>query len=180
MKRMLVLLLSGIALCGCTTVGNVTETVADTVSGAVTDLLDVFSRDHTAYVRESGHALNCGTTDNQIRVQLFLTKDEAKQWERSRNLSLLKPGGGNLAYALVDMGQQPSGGYGVLVSRKAEMSGDMLTLKATLIQPEPDQIVPLEPTNPCALIALPQGDYKQVEVKDQNGQVIATTVQKTS
>lgn len=178
MKRMFTLLLASFALCGCAAVGNVTETVSETVSGVVTDLLDVFSKDHTAYVRESGHSLNCGSTDKQMSVRLFLTKDEAKQWETSRNLSLLKPGGGSYAYALVDMGQQPTGGYGVLVSRKAEMSGDLLTLKATLIQPEQGQVVSLASTNPCALIVLPLGEYKQVEVKDQDGKLIATTAQK--
>lgn len=173
MKQMLALV-AGLGLCGCTTVG----TVGDAVSDVVTDILDVFSKDHTAYVRESGHSLHCGSTDKQMSVRLFANKNEVKQWEQSRKLSLLKSTGGAYAYALVEMGEQPSGGYGVLVSRKAAMEGDLLTLKATLIQPEPDQTVPLEPTSPCALIVLPQGEYTQVAVRDQNGKLIATTEQK--
>lgn len=172
MKRILMPLLVSIALGGCAAAGNVSEAV----SGAVVDLLDVFSQDHTAYVRESGHSLNCGTTDKQISVRLFMNKEEAKQWEASRNISLLKPGGGSYLYALVDMGLQPSGGYGVLVSRKAEIRGDLLTLKATLLQPEQGQPVSMALTNPCALIVLPPGEYTQVEVRDQDGKLIATTV----
>lgn len=171
MKRVFSLLAAGFLLTGC-------ATVTDTVSDVVTDVLDVFARDHTAYVREAGHSLNCGTTEATISVRLFKTKDEVKQWETSHNLSLLKPGGGAYAYALVDMGQQPSGGYGVVVSRKAQMEGDLISLKATLIQPEPEQPVSLAQTSPCVLIVLPQGDYSQVEVRDQNGSLIATTVGK--
>lgn len=174
MRHMLALVAS-LTLGGCASVGNVTETVGGAVSDVVTDLLDVFAQDHTAYVRESGRSLRCGTTDKQMQVRLFKNKDEVKQWQESRKLNLLKSGGGHYSYALVEMGEQPSGGYGVLVSRKAEMDGDLLTLKATLIQPESDQSVSLEPTSPCALIALPQGEYTQVAVKDQNGHVIATT-----
>ena len=172
MKRALSLLTAGFLLTGC-------ATVTDTVSDVVSDVLDVFARDHTAYVREAGRALNCGTTEAQISVRLFKTKDEVKQWETSRNLSLLKPGGGGAyAYALVDMGQQPSGGYGVVISRKAQMEGDLISLRATLIQPEEGQSVSMAQTSPCVLIVLPQGDYTQVEAKDQNGNLIATTVGK--
>jgi hypothetical protein len=168
MKRALSLLVTGLMLTGC-------ATVSDTVTGVVSDVLDVFASDHTAYVREAGRALNCGTTDAKISVQLFKTKDEVKQWEASRNLSLLKSSGGAYAYALVDMGQQPSGGYGVVVSRKAQMDGNLISLKATLIQPEEGQSVPMAPTSPCVLIVLPQGEYTQAEVVDQNGKLIATT-----
>jgi hypothetical protein len=171
MKRMLPLLAAGFLLSAC-------ATVTDTVSGVVTDVLDVFASDHTAYVREAGRNLQCGTTEPRISVRLFKSRDEVKQWEVSRNLNLLKPGGGAYAYALVDMGRQPSGGYGVVVSRKAQMDGDLMSLRATLIEPEEGQAVSLEPTSPCVLIVLPQGDYTQLEAQDQNGRVIATTVGK--
>lgn len=161
-------MLAGAVLVGCASVS------------ALGDLVDVFSSGQTAYVREGGASLRCGTDGDATRVQYFADLDALRQWEQAHGLTLLKNGGGAYRYALVEMGARPSGGYGVVVSRKALIDDDRLTLRATVIQPADGQTVSPKPTQPCSLIVLPPGDYMQVEVQDQDGQLIATTVPKDS
>lgn len=161
--RSCVPLLASVLLSGCAS------------ANAFNALVDVFSSGETAYVREGGASLSCGTTGDRTQVQLFPDLAAWQQWEQAHGLTLLKKASGTYRYALIEMGARPSGGYGILVSRKALLDGDLLTLRATVIQPTSDQTVSPQPTQPCSLVVLPQGDYTQVEVQDQEGQVIATT-----
>lgn len=163
MKRF-ALLLSSLLLTSCAT-----------MSETVDDLLDVFATETTAYVREAGRSPRCGSAPKQLSVRLFENQDEVLQWQDHRNLKLLKQSGGNYAYALIEMGAKPSGGYGVLVSRKAALDGDELTLKATILQPDPEAKLKPEKTSPCVLITLPRGEYDEIFVEDQNGEIIAKT-----
>ena len=161
--------LCGIVLTGCAS------------ASAFNSLVDVFTSGETAFVREGGASLQCGDNGDGLRVQTFPDGDALRQWEQTQGVTLLKKESGTgYRYAVLSMGSQPSAGYGIAVSRKALLDGDVLTLRATIIQPAPTQTLPQNPTAPCSLVVMPAGDYTQVDVQDQDGLLIATTAQTRS
>jgi hypothetical protein len=126
-------------------------------------------------VREVGRSLYCNTEAADTAAYLFADAAAVQAWQASRGLNLVAAGAlADAPHALVEMGQRPTGGYGLAVSRAAVLRGELLILSATFISPGPDRMVSQALTSPCVLVRLPPGRYSTVEVQDQAGAARAT------
>lgn len=127
-------------------------------------------------VREVGRSLYCNTPGTEPQVVLLEDPRAVLAWQAARGIALA--GGEALAqtaYAVVEMGGRPTGGYGVAVARTATLSGDEVTLSATFVSPAPGSIRTQALSSPCVLVQLPRGRYARVEVQDQSGAVRASS-----
>jgi hypothetical protein len=129
-----------------------------------------FSHDNTVSVEEVRRSQQCNSPSGEARVALFPDVAAVRAWEASRSIQLIGDEPLDEApYALVEMGTRNTGGYGIAVSRAATRDGDDLVLKATFVSPGADREVAQVISSPCALVRLPQAYYKQIEVRDQDG-----------
>ncbi|MCU7905978.1 MAG: protease complex subunit PrcB family protein [Candidatus Thiodiazotropha sp. (ex Epidulcina cf. delphinae)] len=72
----------------------------------------------------------------------------------------------------VDMGQQPSGGYGLkLLSEQLEISADTARVAVEWRKPDPGMAQMQVLTYPCLYLKLEIGDYTRLEIIDQEGVV---------
>lgn len=70
----------------------------------------------------------------------------------------------------VQMGMQPSAGYGLsLQEAGAEIGAGTLTLHLKWLEPAPGRLYAQVITHPCLLVTVPRGGYQRVEVRDQHG-----------
>ncbi len=151
------------------------------LSGCTSDLgwLLRFSGDNPVEVRELGRSMQCGTTSDKSAVTVFADANELRQWQDQRGLKLIDgdavPAG---PYAVVEMGQRPSGGYGVAISRKAGIRRDLVVLKGTFLSPAEGSAVAQVVTSPCVLVGLPAGFNRGVVVFNQAGEIQATSLSK--
>lgn len=125
-------------------------------------------------VREVGRSLYCNSGDDQPRVALLAGPQAVLDWQAARGIVLA--GGETLsqtAYALVELGARPTGGYGLAVARAAVLRGEVVTLSATFLSPAAGSIQTQALSSPCVLVQLPRGRYAEVEVEDQSGTVRA-------
>lgn len=73
---------------------------------------------------------------------------------------------------LLARGRKPTPGYGIgLAESPLELEDGRARMSIRLQQPDPDRIQAQMITTPCALVALPRGDYRQVQVIDRHGAV---------
>ena len=127
-------------------------------------------------VREVGRSLYCNTPGTEPQVVLLKDPQAVLDWQAGRGIALA--GGEALAqaaYAVVEMGGRPTGGYGVAVARTATLSGEDVTLSATFVSPAPGSIRTQALSSPCVLVQLPRGRYARVDVEDQSGAVRASS-----
>lgn len=76
------------------------------------------------------------------------------------------------AVVWVQMGMQPSAGYGLsLQDPAAEIDAATLTLHVKWLEPSPDRVYAQVVTRPCLLVAVPRAGYDRVRVRDQKGTV---------
>jgi len=125
-------------------------------------------------VREVGRSLYCNTPGEEPQVVLLKDPQAVLDWQAARGITLA--GGEALAqtaYAVVEMGGRPTGGYGVAVARAAVLRDEDVTLSATFVSPAPGSIRTQALSSPCVLVQLPRGRYARVEVEDQSGEVRA-------
>lgn len=132
----------------------------------------LMSRGSNTEVLEVSRGLDCGSAQPETRIQRFASAEAYRSWAAARGLALpqteaLAPG----SYALVEMGQRRSGGFGLAVSRQAERRGATLRLRATFIEPGPDAMVTQALTAPCVLVRLPEeaDTTARIELYDQTG-----------
>ncbi|MCU7922178.1 MAG: protease complex subunit PrcB family protein [Candidatus Thiodiazotropha sp. (ex Dulcina madagascariensis)] len=72
----------------------------------------------------------------------------------------------------VDMGEQPSGGYGLkLLSEQLEISADTARVVVEWRKPDPGMAQMQVLTYPCLHLKLEIGDYTRLEIIDQEGVV---------
>jgi len=72
----------------------------------------------------------------------------------------------------VDMGCQPSGGYGLrLLSDRLELAGEKARLALAWEKPDPDRMQIQMITCPCRYLRIPKGEYRRLEIVDQEGKV---------
>lgn len=140
----------------------------------------LMSRGQSVEVLEVSRGLDCGSADPETRIHRFASAEAYRSWAAARGLEL--PQTDELAparYALIEVGQRRSGGYGLAVSRQADRRGDTLRLRGTFIEPGPDVMVTQALTAPCALVRLPVGEdareEARIELYDQAGALRATT-----
>jgi hypothetical protein len=73
----------------------------------------------------------------------------------------------------VDMGQQPSGGYGLkLLSDKLAIKEQTATFALQWRKPDPDMAQIQMLTYPCLYLKVAKGDYTRLEVVDEEGNVM--------
>ena len=126
-------------------------------------------------VQEVGRSLHCNTATADAAAQLLADATAVQAWQAERALNLITADAlTDAPYAVVEMGQRPTGGYGLATSRAAVLRGELLILVATFISPGPDSFVSQALTSPCVLVRLPPGRYSTIEVQDQSGAVRAT------
>lgn len=74
------------------------------------------------------------------------------------------------AAVLLEMGVQPSPGYGLtLQAGRWNISDDTLVLHVNWLTPSPGRVYPQVIVHPCLLIGVPRGGYRHIEVRDQHG-----------
>lgn len=126
-------------------------------------------------VREVGRSLYCNAPGQEVTARLFSGAAAVLGWMDARSVRLsAKDLLADVPYAVIEMGQRNTGGYGVAVSRAAVLRGELLILSATFVSPDPDRMVTQALTSPCVLVQLPPGRYSTVEVQDQTGTSRAT------
>ena len=126
-------------------------------------------------VREVGRSLYCKTTSIAPQVQLLDDAAAAWAWQEARGLSLSGPESlANTPHAIIEMGAKPTGGFGLAVSRAAELRDERVILSAIFFNPDGSGMVTQALTSPCVLVELPAGRYSEIEVRDVSGAVRAT------
>ncbi|MET0071519.1 MAG: protease complex subunit PrcB family protein [Candidatus Thiodiazotropha sp.] len=72
----------------------------------------------------------------------------------------------------VNMGQQPSGGYGLrLLSDNLEVSSDRARVALEWLRPKPGSVQMQALTYPCLYLRVAKGDYTRLDIVDQHGEV---------
>jgi len=126
-------------------------------------------------VSEVRRLVSCNSDGPQPRLSLLADREAVRAWQQAHNVDLVGvdplPAAG--AYVLVEMGVRLSGGYGLAISRRAEIDGHRITLSASLLSPDAAQAAAQMVTSPCVLVALPQGTYRGVELRDPAGNLLA-------
>jgi hypothetical protein len=145
---------------------------------ACAGLGSLFGPDAVVKVQEVGRAQVCAAQNGNASVQRFASADAVLAWQNSSGVTLIGeqamlPG----EYALVEMGQRGTGGYGFVIAPEAEIESDVVRLRATFFEPTADTIATQALTSPCVLVRLPQGSWRGVEVYDQNGKRRARALQ---
>lgn len=128
-------------------------------------------------VTEAGRSQLCSAEDENSRVRIFDSAAAVIDWQERTGIQLaefkdLERG----RYALIEMGQRHSGGYGLAVSREARVVGGTLHLVATYFSPKAGSMSIQTITSPCVLVHLTEGEYIGVEVYDQDGQLRAASM----
>jgi len=151
------------------------------LAGCTTDLgwMLRFSGETPVEVRELARSAQCGTPSEKSVVTVLADVGDLRKWQEQRGIQLVDndaaPAG---PYAVVEIGQRPSGGYGLAISRKASIRRDLVVLKGTFITPAADSVSAQVVTSPCVLVGLPSGFNRGVVVFNQAGEIQATSLSK--
>lgn len=124
-------------------------------------------------VTEIARTLHCGTEGEAARLSVLADRVAVQDWQQQRGVELSGNPLPQGPFALVEMGQRPSGGYGIAISRVATVHRDVLILHATFVSPAADAITSQALTAPCVLVSLPAQGYADVQVVDQQGSLRA-------
>jgi len=138
----------------------------------------LFGPDAVVKVSEVANNSQCGAPNGDTTVQMFASADAVLAWQAASGVTLIGsqsmlPGG----YALIQMGQRGTGGFGLVIAPEADVNGSVLRLHATFLDPQPGEVLTQALSSPCALVRLPVGDWRGVEVYGQNGKRRARTPQ---
>jgi hypothetical protein len=75
----------------------------------------------------------------------------------------------------IQMGQKPTGGYGIeLAEPDATLRDGEALIRLRWIEPAPGSIVTQILTSPCLIVSLPKGAYEKITITDENGSVRET------
>lgn len=172
-------LLAALALLtACAQVTPVAEGVAQlprkAVEGTVDFLEFVFERPELAVdVLEVARLQQCNSSGREPTLEMLAGPTAVVGWEQARGLQFTLKSGELLPglYAVAEMGERNTGGYALLVSRKAAVKDDTLYLKATFLSPSTAGMASQQLTSPCVLVALPgQAEFHRLVLVDQNNQ----------
>ncbi|HSW14884.1 MAG TPA: protease complex subunit PrcB family protein [Solimonas sp.] len=130
----------------------------------------LFSKEYAIEVSEAARSGQCNTAGPESRVSLLADTAAVEAWQQEHGVSfgVALPQG---PFALVEMGERNTGGYGLAISRLAGRRGDTLVLNGTFIAPAAEDMTTQAITSPCVLVSLPKQGYSQVEIIDQDGRV---------
>ena len=149
--------------------------VALAVAGCASSggMSDWFSRENAVEVSELARSAQCNTASESAAIQRFADAASLMAWQQQRGVALVTGSLPQGPFALVEMGQRATGGYGLAISRLAGRRGDTLILKATFIAPPADAMSTEALTSPCVLVSLPADAGGSLELLDQAGNVRA-------
>ncbi len=128
-------------------------------------------------VKEVGRSQLCSAEDEEARVRIFDSPAAVSDWQERTGIQLaefadLERG----RYALIEMGQRHTGGFGIAVSREGSVAGNTLRVYATFFSPGEGSMRTQMITSPCVLVQLPDGPYVGVDVYDQTGSLRARSM----
>ena len=148
---------------------------ATTVLAACASMSWLSGGTETVTVDDAGVSVSCPASGQDPWVREFPSLDAVRSWQADNDLQLLTPGAEPGRYAIVGMGQRNSGGYGIAVSRAAEIEDGVLRLKATFVAPRAGAMTTQMISSPCALVRLPrEAGWQSIEVYDQTGRLRVT------
>lgn len=142
------------------------------------DVSSWFNGENGVMVQEVARANVCGTAGGESVVTLLPTLGALQAWASGRGVEFVPLTNKPLAeapYAVIEFGQRPNSGYGLAISRQAGLKGGELLLKATFFEPTPGRWSSDEPSSPCVVVLLPAGEYENVRLMDQTGEIRAGT-----
>ncbi len=135
----------------------------------------IFSSYAQIDVREVGRSLYCNTPAEDVQALLLPGAQAVVDWQTARGVTLA--GSESLtqsAYAVVETGVRPTGGYSLAVARSAVLRGELVILQATFFVPPAGSLRTQALSSPCVLVQLPPGRYATIEVQDPSGIVRGT------
>lgn len=120
-----------------------------------------------------GESEYCGTSSQDSAAHYFANASSFGDWIEYRSINEFKPSMAvNGGVVIVEMGQRPTGGYNIKLDRKqTKVVGDTLTLSMKWNAPRLDAAVGQALIASCVAIRPPKGDYRQIQVVDQLGNV---------
>jgi hypothetical protein len=139
---------------------------------------DALDRPKPVIVTELARLPSCGVLGQgpEPKIHYFETAAAVNAWERARNIpptpvDAIVEG----PFALIELGERGVRGYGLLISREAELHfGKRLVLESTFFYGAQIGGKRTE-ESPCVLLALPPRHYNLVEMYDQEGVLRAKT-----
>ncbi len=150
-----------VALVGCAPLEPAAAAIAKTriavTEGTAEFFQNLFSGKETAVEAvEIGHSQYCNSQGRESVVNVYRTAEELKAWETSRGVQLTPVTGRlpNGTYAIVEMGERNTGGWGIVVSRQAAQKDQQLYLKASYLSPKTSGMATQAITAPCALVSI--------------------------
>lgn len=124
-------------------------------------------------VEEVARANVCNTVSDESELQVIPSVDALEGFARQRGFEWVRTSAKawpETGYAIVEYGQRTNSGYGLAVSRDAELRGDVLILRATFFEPQQGRWASDEASSPCVAVALPAGaEFSSVSIFDQTG-----------
>ena len=127
------------------------------------------SRESSAETSEVARSQQCNSEGPEARLTLLPDPGAVAAWQQQHGVDFGDARLPQGPFALVEMGERNTGGYGIAISRLAGRRGDTLTLRGTFIAPAADAMTTQAITSPCVLVSLPRDGYSTVEVIDQDG-----------
>ncbi|WP_185015663.1 protease complex subunit PrcB family protein [Salinisphaera orenii] len=136
--------------------------------------LNPFQRGDSLRVLEESRY--CGTPSQDSDAVFFGDSARFGDWIAYRSIEEFDADlAADRGVLVVEMGQRPTGGYGIDLDRdKTAIEDDTLTIGMTWSAPRLDAAVSQALVAPCVVLRLPQGDYTDVRVVDQLGDVRGT------
>jgi len=128
-------------------------------------------RESSVEVSEVARSYQCNSQGPETRVSLMPDGAAVAAWQQQRGVEFDTARLPQGPFALVEMGERNSGGYGLAVSRLAGRRGDTLILRGTFVAPGADEVSTQAITTPCVLVSLPREGYATVEIVDQDGRL---------
>lgn len=129
--------------------------------------------DDNVEVSEIRRLVSCGGSGDAAVVTLLADEAALGRWQAARGIDLIAaaPGGALPPgpFAVVEHGARATGGYGLLISRRAYQQGHELRLTTSFLSPKTGEVRSDGPTSPCVLVKLPAGNYDRVSVIDPSG-----------
>lgn len=120
----------------------------------------------------------CGTAGAATQISFFPDMAALQAWQATHNVETFDRPIGQSEYALIELGERSTEGYGILVSRQAQLRDGTLRLTATFLTPPTQQTSADMPApgassaaanSPCVLIALPKIELRALILLDPGG-----------
>ncbi len=140
----------------------------------------VDSRNHKATAQQRSQAITvemvhaaaqCGRSETGASAHWIGNATQLESFYRQLNLAPVELDFSQSAVVLVKMGQRPTLGYRLaLANAEAQTVDDHLVVVLEWREPPKDMMVGQMLTSPCLLLKLERGDYREVWIKDTQGQ----------